>query len=87
MQWARRGQVTLLAGNVPGSNIFNSLGGDGLVALVGPGVLADAGLTVVAAGLMVAVVMLSWAFLAGRPARSGLRRRPSVHEGLTPWHG
>ncbi len=31
----------------------------------GTGVLADAGLTVVAAGLMVAVVLLSWAFLAG----------------------
>ena len=69
VQSARRGQVALLAGNVLGSNIFNSLGGGGLVALVGPGVLADAGLTVVAAGLMVVVVFLSWGFLAGGALR------------------
>ncbi len=69
VQSARRGQVALLAGNVLGSNIFNSLGGGGLVALVGPGVLADAGLTVVAAGLMVVVVLLSWGFLAGGALR------------------
>ncbi|MBW3548720.1 MAG: calcium/sodium antiporter [Actinobacteria bacterium] len=69
VQSARRGQVALLAGNVLGSNIFNSLGGGGLVALVGPGVLADAGLTVVAAGLMVVVVLLSWVFLAGGALR------------------
>lgn len=69
VQSARRGQVALLAGNVLGSNIFNSLGGGGLVALVGPGVLADPGLTVVAAGLMVMVVLLSWGFLAGGALR------------------
>lgn len=69
VQSARRGQVALLAGNVLGSNIFNSLGGGGLVALVGPGVLVDAGLTLVAAGLMVAVVLLSWGFLAGGTLR------------------
>jgi cation:H+ antiporter len=65
VQSARRGQVALLAGNVLGSNIFNSLAGGGIVALVGPGVLADTGLTVVAVGLMVVIVVLSWIFLAG----------------------
>jgi cation:H+ antiporter len=69
VQSARRGQVALLAGNVLGSNIFNSLAGGGVVAVVGPGVLADTGLTVVAVGLMVATVVLSWIFLAGGALR------------------
>jgi cation:H+ antiporter len=69
VQAARRGQVALLAGNVLGSNIFNSLAGGGVVAVVGPGVLADTGLTVVAVGLMVASVVLSWIFLAGGALR------------------
>ena len=63
VQSARRNETALLLGNVLGSNMFNSLGVAGVAALVGPGVLEDADLTTVAAGLMVLIAALTWVFL------------------------
>ncbi len=63
IQAARRKETALLAGNVLGSNVFNSTAVAGAAALIGPGPLTDAGLTVVAAGSMVAVAALVWLFL------------------------
>jgi cation:H+ antiporter len=63
IQSARRNETALLAGNVLGSNVFNSTAVGGVAALVGPGALTDAGLTVVAAGSMVGIAGLAWLFL------------------------
>ena len=63
IQSARRNETTLLAGNVLGSNIFNSAAVAGTAAIIGPGALTDAGLTVVAASAMVCVAALAWLFL------------------------
>lgn len=76
VQAARQGHTGLLAGNVLGSNLFNSTAVAGVAALVGPAALTDAGLTVVGVTGMVLVAGLSWLFLAtGRRltrAESGL---------------
>lgn len=63
IQAARRHETALLAGNVLGSNIFNSTAVAGAAALVGPGPLTDPGLTVVATLSMVAIAALAWLFL------------------------
>ena len=75
IQAARRDETALLAGNVLGSNVFNTTAVAGSAALIGPGPVADAGLTVVAAPSMVAIAALAWLFLGvgGR-----LRRWESV---------
>ncbi|HVM01229.1 MAG TPA: hypothetical protein VM263_01060, partial [Acidimicrobiales bacterium] len=72
VQSARRGETALLAGNVLGSNVFNSTAVGGAAALVGPGVVADAGLTVVGGVSMVLVAALAWLFLGlgGRLSRA-----------------
>jgi len=64
VQAARRNETALIAGNVLGSNVFNSTAVAGTAALVGPGVVVDRGLTVVAALSMVVVAALTWLFLA-----------------------
>lgn len=71
IQSARRNETALLAGNVLGSNVFNSTAVAGTVALIGPGSITDAGLTVVAASSMAGVAALAWLFLglAGRLRR------------------
>jgi cation:H+ antiporter len=63
IQSARRGETALLAGNVLGSNVFNSTAVAGAAAIIGPGRLTDAGLTVVAATSMVCIAVLAWLFL------------------------
>ena len=63
VQSARRGETALLAGNVLGSNVFNSTAVAGTAALIGPGAIADSGLTVVGAVSMVVVAALAWLFL------------------------
>lgn len=63
IQSARRNETTLLAGNVLGSNIFNSTAVAGTAAIIGPGEVTDAGLTVLAATSMVCVAALAWLFL------------------------
>jgi cation:H+ antiporter len=63
IQSARRGETALLAGNVLGSNVFNSTAVAGAAAIIGPGHLTDAGLTVVAATSMVCIAVLAWLFL------------------------
>jgi cation:H+ antiporter len=68
VQSARRNETALLAGNVLGSNVFNSTAVAGTAALIGPGALTDAGLTVVAATSMVCVAALAWLFI-GRGGR------------------
>jgi cation:H+ antiporter len=64
-QAARRGETALLAGNVLGSNVFNSTAVAGVAALIGPARITDAGLTVLAASTMVVVAALAWLFLGG----------------------
>lgn len=64
IQSARRGETALLAGNVLGSNVFNSTAVAGAAGLIGPGAVTDAGLTVVAGLAMVAVSLLAWLFLS-----------------------
>ena len=63
VQSARRDETALLIGNVLGSNVFNSTAVAGTAALIGPGEITDAGLTVTAAGSMVLVAALAWLFL------------------------
>lgn len=64
VQAARQGETALLIGNILGSNIFNSLAVAGAVGLAAPTVLTDAGLTVIATGVMALVVILASVFLA-----------------------
>lgn len=68
IQSARRNETALLAGNVFGSNIFNSTAVAGVAALIRPGGLDDAALTLLASGSMVVVAALAWLFL-GRGGR------------------
>lgn len=63
IQSARRNETALLAGNVLGSNIFNSTAVAGTAALIGPGAITDSGLTVVAVVSMVTVAGLAWLLL------------------------
>lgn len=63
VQSARRNETALLAGSVLGSNIFNSTAVAGTAAIIGPGLITDAGLTIVAATSMVAIAALAWLFL------------------------
>lgn len=65
IQSARRGETALLAGNVLGSNVFNSTAVAGTAALIGPAAIIDASLTVVAVVSMVLVAGLAWLFLGG----------------------
>ncbi len=55
----RRGEIELLIGNLLGSNMFNSLGVGGVIALVGPGRVLDSPLAVGGSIMMVTVVALS----------------------------
>jgi cation:H+ antiporter len=63
VQSARRDETALLVGNVLGSNVFNSTAVAGSAALIGPSVIDDAGLTLLAASSMVLVAALAWLFL------------------------
>jgi cation:H+ antiporter len=65
VQSMRRRESSLLIGNVLGSNMFNSVGVGGAMALVGPAAVTDASLTVVAVVVMVGVVALATVFLRG----------------------
>ena len=56
---ARRGEIELLIGNLLGSNMFNSLGVGGVIALVGPGQVLDSSVAVRGSIMMVAVVAVS----------------------------
>jgi len=63
IQSARRNETALLAGNVLGSNVFNSTAVAGTAALIGPGRIDDSGLTLVASSAMVVIAALAWLFL------------------------
>ena len=69
VQSARRGEGSLLIGNVLGSNMFNSLGVGGIAALVGPASLTDSSLTVIGGGAMVLGCTLGTVFLRGGELR------------------
>lgn len=56
---ARRNEIELLIGNLLGSNMFNSLGVGGVIALVGPGPVLDGKLAVWGSIMMLAVVTVS----------------------------
>ena len=72
VQASRRGQGSLIVGNVLGSNVFNSLAVGGVIALVGPGRVADPTLTGVGAAAMVAVAAIGWLLMrTGRTVTRG----------------
>ena len=60
VQAARRGEADLLVGNILGSNTFNSLLVSAVVALVGPGPLADGNLSGLAVWIMVGISVSAW---------------------------
>lgn len=64
IQSVRRGEESLLIGNVLGSNVFNAFAVGGVTALVAPAAVTDASLVVTATGVMVGVAVLATAFLA-----------------------
>ena len=70
----RRRQPLLTLGNLLGSNIFNSLGIAGVVALVRPGGLGGDGVPWVAAGVMSGMIVLAMVFLATKPREPRLER-------------
>jgi cation:H+ antiporter len=63
IQSARRNETALLAGNVLGSNLFNSTAVAGVSALVGPAVIPRSTLTGIAVVSMIAAAVLAWLFL------------------------
>lgn len=68
VQAARRGHADLIVGNVLGSNMFNSLLGGGILALIAPGPFADPDLAGLAAAFMV-VIALAAGILLGTGRR------------------
>lgn len=77
----RRGEIELLIGNLLGSNMFNSLGVGGVVAIVGPGRVLESSLAVGGSIMMVAAVVVSAVIMF-------TRKRVSRAEGivlLTMW--
>lgn len=73
IQSVRRGEESLLIGNVLGSNVFNSFAVGGITALVAPAAVTDASLVVTATGLMVGVAVLATIFLATGPRITRLK--------------
>lgn len=61
---ARKGETELILGNLLGSNLFNSLGVGGVIALVGPGVIDDDGLQTVGIIVMIGVAVAAWFTMA-----------------------
>ncbi|MCE2531602.1 MAG: sodium:calcium antiporter [Acidimicrobiia bacterium] len=70
----RRRQPLLTLGNLLGSNIFNSLGIGGVVALVRPGGLGGDGVPWVAAGAMFGMILLATLFLFTKRRKRRLER-------------
>lgn len=66
VQAVRNGQPDLLVGNLLGSNIFNSLAVGGIIGIVGPGPVLESRLGGAGALLMVAIVVVSAAFMVHR---------------------
>ena len=62
VQAARRHELSLLMGNVLGSNVFNSLAVGGAAGLIGPAAVSERGL-VIAIVVMVVVAGMAWLFL------------------------
>jgi cation:H+ antiporter len=63
VQAARKGEHELIAGNLLGSNMFNSLAVGAAAAFTGPGPLADPTLAGLATVIMVVVALLSGLFM------------------------
>jgi cation:H+ antiporter len=63
IQAARKGEHDLIAGNLLGSNLFNSLAVGGIAGVVGPGRLADPDIAGSGAIVMVALALGAWLFM------------------------
>lgn len=63
VQAARKGETDLIVGNLLGSNLFNAGAVGAVAGFLGPGMLADPGLTGLAVYLMVGVAVLATAFM------------------------
>ena len=74
-QSARRGEHDLIVGNLLGSSMFNSLAVAGVAAIVGPAVLPDTPLAIVAPVIAVLVGAVVWAMM-------GTQRRIGRREGV-----
>lgn len=62
---SRKGQTQLVVGNLLGSNIFNSLGVGGVVAILGAGTKADEGLIGLPVVAMCVAMVGAWAMMLG----------------------
>jgi cation:H+ antiporter len=63
VQSARRREGDLILGNLLGSNLFNALAVGGMVGVVGSGAAVGSKLSIVAAGIAVAVAALAWVMM------------------------
>lgn len=66
VQSARRRETDLIVGNLLGSNLFNGLAVAGVAGLLGPGVVDNRALTLVAAGGAVLVALVAGAAMSTR---------------------
>ena len=62
---SRKGQTQLVVGNLLGSNIFNSLGVGGVVAILGAGTKADEALIGLPVVAMCVAMVGAWAMMLG----------------------
>jgi cation:H+ antiporter len=63
IQAARKREHDLIAGNLLGSNLFNSFAVGGIAGVVGPGVLDDPDIAGLGSVLMVVLALGAWAFM------------------------
>lgn len=63
---ARKAETELILGNLLGSNIFNSLGVGSVIALLGPGPIADGSLKTIGIAVMVATATIAYVFMVTR---------------------
>lgn len=63
IQAARKGEHDLIAGNLLGSNLFNSFAVGGIAGVLGPGPLNDPDIAGLGSVLMVVLALAAWAFM------------------------
>jgi cation:H+ antiporter len=63
IQAARKGEHDLIAGNLLGSNLFNSLAVGGIAGVVGPGPI-DGDIAGIGSLMMVVLALAAWLFMA-----------------------
>ncbi len=82
VQSARRREGDLILGNLLGSNLFNALAVGGMVGTLGTGAAVGTKLSIVAAGIAVAVAGLAWMMM--RTGRTVSRREGALLVAIYP---